>query len=354
MAFKIAEASRGNVKAKIALDGPSGSGKTKTALKIARGLVGEHGRIIVIDTENNSAALYLGEDGIGRFSSGLLEGDYAPERYVEALRECVKAKADCIIVDSASHEWMGPGGCLELVDAVAKTMKGNSYMAWGEVTPRHASFLHAMLHVPCHLIATLRSKQEYAQVEENGKKKVEKLGMAPQTRDGAEYEFSMAGSLDMNHTLVFHKTRCPALDGKAFRRPGADVAEIILKWLSDGAADDATRPTPPPAPAAPKPAPPAAAAPAAPPAPTPAPPAAPTPPSDDEQTRVAALLERIRTATAEDMDATANGGSALLREVAGWPAGDARNALVAAGKRRRAELADLERFAREQQTGGAP
>jgi hypothetical protein len=97
--------------------------------------------------------------------------------------------------------------------------------------------------------------------------------------------------------------------------------------------------------------------PTAPPAPTPAPPAAtaaPAPPSDDEQSRVAALLERIRTATAEDMDATANGGSALLREVAGWPAGDARNALVAAGKRRRAELADLERFAREQQTGGAP
>ena len=43
---------------KLAITGISGSGKTYSSLRLARGLVGEHGRIAFIDTENGSATLY--------------------------------------------------------------------------------------------------------------------------------------------------------------------------------------------------------------------------------------------------------------------------------------------------------
>jgi DNA polymerase III delta prime subunit len=239
MAFTIEKAQRINIPAKISIDGPSGSGKTLTALKIARGLVGESGRIIVIDTENKSASLYAGDDGVGDFDRLNLTDDFAPERYIAAIRDCMNAGADCVIIDSASHEWMGPGGCLELVDAAAKASRsGNSYVAWGDVTPRHNAFLQCIMNAPVHIIATLRSKQDYALEEgEKGKKTVTKLGLAPQMRDGSEYEFHIAASMDLAHNMVCHKTRCSALDGRVWKRPGADVAGIIKKWLSGGAVD---------------------------------------------------------------------------------------------------------------------
>ena len=48
-----------------------------------------------------------------------------------------------------------------------------------------------------HIIATMRSKTETAQVEENGRKKVAKLGMKSEQRDGVEYEFTTV--LDIGH-----------------------------------------------------------------------------------------------------------------------------------------------------------
>ncbi len=61
--------------------------------------------------------------------------------------------------------------------------------------------------------------------------------MAPVTRDGVEYEFDIVGDLDLTHTMVFSKTRCSALTGKAFRMPGENVTSIIRAWLNDESAN---------------------------------------------------------------------------------------------------------------------
>jgi ABC-type transport system involved in cytochrome bd biosynthesis, fused ATPase and permease components len=58
MSNPFAKAERKAAKLKLAITGPSGSGKTTGALRLARGLVGESGKIAVIDTENRSASLY--------------------------------------------------------------------------------------------------------------------------------------------------------------------------------------------------------------------------------------------------------------------------------------------------------
>jgi hypothetical protein len=79
----------------------------------------------------------------------------------------------------------------------------------------------------------MRSKQEYVlSQDDRGKQTPRKVGMAPQQRDGFEYEFDVFIDMDNDNTGIVQKTRCPELTGKVFKRPGADVAGILLTWLS--------------------------------------------------------------------------------------------------------------------------
>ncbi len=54
----IRKAERKQAKIRLALQGPSGSGKTYSSLLIAKGLVEDWSKIVIIDTENFSADLY--------------------------------------------------------------------------------------------------------------------------------------------------------------------------------------------------------------------------------------------------------------------------------------------------------
>jgi hypothetical protein len=68
------------------------------------------------------------------------------------------------------------------------------------------------------------------------------VGMAPITRDTTPYEFDVIGVLSDDHTMRIEKTRCPALDGNSYHKPGADVAKVLMDWLSDGTSiDDAIK-----------------------------------------------------------------------------------------------------------------
>jgi hypothetical protein len=72
--------------------------------------------------------------------------------------------------------------------------------------------------------------------------------MAPVQRDGFEYEFDVMMDMDMENVGRVQKTRCPALTGTAFVKPGADVAGILREWLTGAAPEQAPPPvvfTPP-------------------------------------------------------------------------------------------------------------
>lgn len=180
MAVTFKKAKRGLSKLRLALSGVSGSGKTYSALLLAKGL---GGRIAVIDTERGSASLYADMPGIPEFDVLELEAPFSPERYVEAIRAAEDAGYDVLIIDSMTHEWTGKGGCLELVEEIAKArFRGNTWSAWSELTPRHRDFVDAILTSKLHVIATMRSKTETAQEEKNGRKIVQKLGMKTEQR----------------------------------------------------------------------------------------------------------------------------------------------------------------------------
>lgn len=238
MKFQITTARRSDTRARVALCGPAGSGKSYTALQIARGLTDDHTRIIVIDTENGSAAKYA--DGEWKH---LAMPSYSLETYIEAIQLASK-QADVVIVDSLSHAWAGPGGALEMKDDIAARMRNpNGFAAWREVTPLHNRLVETIIQCPCHVIATMRSKTEYVlEPGQNGRVTPRRVGMAPIQRDGLEYEFDLVGDLDWEHKLIISKSRCSDLDGLVARKPGPELGRQIRDWLSD--VDEAPEPAP--------------------------------------------------------------------------------------------------------------
>lgn len=221
--FKKAE--RKQAKLRLALAGPSGSGKTYSALLLAQGL---GGRIAVIDTEHGSASLYA---DIANFDTLELHAPYSPERYVDAITAAEQAGYSVLIIDSYSHEWTGSGGCLESNEKLAhQKFKGNTWAAWNETTPRHRRLTDKILTSSLHIICTMRSKTETVQGEG---KKILKLGMKSEQRDGTDYEFTVVLDLTHDgHTAMASKDRT-----KLFEEPELITEETgrrLLAWLNSG------------------------------------------------------------------------------------------------------------------------
>jgi hypothetical protein len=192
MTVAIRKAKRSATKLRLLLTGPSGSGKTWGALHIAKGI---GGKTVVIDTEEGSSDLY---DHLHDFDVIDLRPPFSPERYIEAITAAEQAGYEVIIVDSVTHCWSGAGGCLELLEDVAKAQfRGNTWSAFSVITPRWRAFVDKLLRSPAHIICSGRSKTETAQVDDHGKKKVAKLGMKLEARDGLEFEFTCV--LDVIH-----------------------------------------------------------------------------------------------------------------------------------------------------------
>lgn len=223
--FSFTKAERKKAKLKLNLNGASGSGKTYSALVLASSL-GK--KIAVIDTENESASLYANEFN---FDTLPLKPPYSPERFAGAIHAAHNMGYEVLIIDSASHEWIGTGGCLEINDEAAKRFKGNTWSAWSETTPRHRKFIDAILQTDMHIITTTRAKTETVQSE---KGKVIKLGMKAEQREGYEYELTV--SLDMLHE---NKFAIPTKDRTKLFNPAGEVitketGEKLIAWLNDG------------------------------------------------------------------------------------------------------------------------
>lgn len=234
MAFKIA--TKKESKLRMAIDGPSGSGKTYTSLTIATAIAGPKGKVGVIDSERGSASKYADKF---RFLVDDLESHH-PEAYIKSIHDAVAAGVDVLVIDSLSHAWMGKDGALEQVDkAAARSSHGNTFAAWREVTPLHNKLVDAILQAPIHVIVTMRTKTEYImETNDKGKTAPKKVGMAPIQRDGLEYEFDVVGDMNLKNTLVIGKTRCSDLNGCVIEKPGAELAKVLVDWLTGPTAEE--------------------------------------------------------------------------------------------------------------------
>lgn len=225
--MQLEQATRKRAKIKMALQGPSGSGKTYSALLLASGITVDWNKIAVIDTENHSSELYA---DLGNFKVLNLSYPFSPERYMEAIKACEKTNVEVIIIDSITHEWEGQGGILD----VHGSMAGNSFTNWAKLTPRHNAFVQTILQSPCHIISTVRTKQDYVLTEKNGKMVPEKVGLRGITRDGMDYEFTIVFDLDIKHNATASKDRTSLFNGKPEFKITADIGKTILAWCNRG------------------------------------------------------------------------------------------------------------------------
>lgn len=222
---EIKTARRSQAKIRLGLQGPSGSGKTYSALLMAYGLCGEWRKIVVVDSEHNSSHLYA---HLGPYNVLGIGQPYSPESYIEAIRLCEKAGMEVIILDSISHEWDGNGGILDIHSA----MQGNSFTNWSKVTPRHNAFVQKILQSPAHVLATIRSKQDYVLSEKNGKVVPEKVGLKGVTRDGMDYEFTVVLDIDLKHQCSASKDRTGLFMDKPSFTITPETGELIKQWCN--------------------------------------------------------------------------------------------------------------------------
>jgi hypothetical protein len=217
-------AERKRVKIKMGLQGSSGSGKSYSALLVAFGLCGDWTKVAVIDTENHSSEVYA---HFGRYRVIHMDPPFSPERYIEAIGMCEQNGTEVIIIDSASHEW-------EFLLDYHAALPGNSFTAWSKVTPRHNQFIQAFLQSSCHIICTIRSKQDYVLVEKNGKSVPEKVGLKGVQRDGLEYDFTLLFELDIKNNAVASKDRTGLFFGRPEEKLTIRTGEMILEWCNRG------------------------------------------------------------------------------------------------------------------------
>ncbi len=220
-------ATRESVKLRMSISSPTGFGKTYGALLIAYGITEDWSKIAVIDTENRSASLYA---HLGKYYTIPLTPPFTTDKYIQAIEICEKGGIEVIILDSITHVWKGEGGLLEYNNSL-----GGKYQDWAKTTPLYQKWLNKILNSSCHIISTMRKKQAYSMVTENGKTKVEKKGMEDEIRDGFDYEMTVAFEVvNDNHLAKTSKDRTQMFDGKPEFILTSETGRMIKEWCEAG------------------------------------------------------------------------------------------------------------------------
>jgi hypothetical protein len=232
--FQAKKAKRQRRPLKISLEGLSGGGKTYTALRLAFEMIrrGIGKRLVVIDSENESAGLYAGivEDGqTWEYDTvDMPQAKRNPAGYAEAYEWAVSQGYDIIIIDSLSHAWHG---ALASVDSYAKSHRGDKLGGWADITPQQQHMIQTLTDTRAHCISTMRVKSDFQDQEVNGKTRKVKVGMKADQRDNTEYEYDLVLRFESGNDVYVDKVRgCTAMNGKSAVRPGPAFFKPLLDW----------------------------------------------------------------------------------------------------------------------------
>lgn len=209
----------------MALQGSAGSGKTYSSLLLAQGLTnGDFSKVAIIDTENGSADLYA---HLGNYNVLTLTPPFTPDNYIKAIDVCEKAGIEVIIIDSISHCW-------DYLLDYHSSLAGNSFTNWAKIKPLEKAFMDKILQCDAHVIATMRTKQDYVLNQKDGKFVPEKVGLKAVQRDGIDFEFTLVFDIDIKHFAVSSKDRTGLFMGKPEFTINPSTGRKILEWCNSG------------------------------------------------------------------------------------------------------------------------
>ena len=251
MSVSFRPAVRSNVNLLIGLAGASGSGKTFSGMRLASGMSGG-ARFAVIDTENGRASHYADQFA---FDVAELREPFTPHAYAEAIAAADAAGYPVILVDSASHEYAGAGGILDMQEAEFERLGGRDsakMLSWAKPKQEHKRMMQRLLQTRAHLILCFRAEARLDMIREDGKTKIVPKqsvigldGWIPVTEKTVPYELTVSLLLTpdkpgMPHPVKLqsqHRTLFP-IDQPITEESGRAIAA----WAAGGAApadDDA-------------------------------------------------------------------------------------------------------------------
>ncbi len=243
----------------IGLYSESGCGKTKSALLLAKGFCGDMSKVGMIETEAGRGEAYANEPDIGGYNVLSIRAEFSPTTYGEAISAAEKADLQCLIVDSASHEWEGLGGVLGMAaQNQADGKKGP--LVWQKPKMDHArQFMLRLTQTPIPLvIVCMRAKYPMKEVkhsdiewwEKSGQHgKPPKLGewirssvLEPKQSEDILYEMFVHGWIDKEHCFhgtkyTLDKLRGVFLDSKPIT---IETGQRLAEWASGQTNNGAT------------------------------------------------------------------------------------------------------------------
>lgn len=206
--------------ATIAVWGAPKTGKSYLALSLSHLLLGEdkvgngESQIGVISSEYGGQS-HLAE----KFPHTLAQLDvdpdgdpipdaFAVERYLSALSSFEQRGYRVVVIDSGSHLWEGDGGLLDRLEYINRERKKTEkdFSAWGEVSPLYWEFVRSLKQSPCHVITTLRCKEQYEVAMVNGRATPRNVGQGPIMRGTFANEMHTILQVRDDHSVYIEGT----------------------------------------------------------------------------------------------------------------------------------------------------
>lgn len=193
--INIRKATRNAARLVFGFTGLSGGGKTRTALEFAYGLAGyDLSKVGMIDAENKRGSLYADifeehqtHPTNEQFFIGDLEPPFSPDRYIDSIKAFAAAGVEVLVIDSATHEWEGTGGCEEIADTNKRAGQPN----WGLAKKEHKRFINACLQSDMHIIMCFRAREKVRyEKDANNKQIVVPMGIQPVTEKNVMFEMT--------------------------------------------------------------------------------------------------------------------------------------------------------------------
>lgn len=182
----------------IGIVAPSGAGKTYSALRLATGMQRIcGGDVFGLDTETGRMLKYAEHF---KFRHVPFVPPFGPLDYLDALEYCVSRGAKTVVVDSMSHEHIGPGGVLEMHEEILDKIAGNdwkkrersSMLAWSKPKQQRTKLLQAIVQMGINVVFCFRAKEKIKPVK--GGEPLQ-LGWMPLAGDEFIYEMDVCALL---------------------------------------------------------------------------------------------------------------------------------------------------------------
>jgi hypothetical protein len=238
--LNIAPASRAGAHLLIQLFGGPRSGKTRTALRLARGMVGPEGKIGVLDTESGRARLHA-DKVPGGFVVGELTPPFTPLRYLEAIEEFARFGVDILVIDSFSHCWEGQGGVLEMADEAERAGR-KGLQKWLYPKRDYKRLVNFLLSTRLHLILCSRAKQPIEErivpIDGKPERTLVTLPWEPIQDKRLKYEMTIVLPMTLDGAYEVDPNRLKAPDDLAHLFAGEMLTEAtgaaIAEWVGGG------------------------------------------------------------------------------------------------------------------------